>query len=159
MLGGIIGPPCYVSPFSILFACYTCSYALFLRPLILVVVFVCSSVGFRSAARETLWQPDFLHPDSFLMQLFCLLSVPVGAGAGKRRHSYQSGVPGLTKDMDRLRVSSAATAASHGGAKGGVSPRGSTRRRPSSARRSSRSGNNGISKPYSVVDILKCGQI
>jgi len=67
-----------------------------------------------------------------------LLSIPAG-GAGKRRHSYQAGVPGLTKDMDRLRVSSAATA-SAGSHKGGVSPRGSTRRRPSTSRRSSRSG-------------------
>lgn len=64
-----------------------------------------------------------------------------GAAAGKRRHSYQSGVPGLAKDMDRLRVSAAA--ANAGGNQGsgqGRSPRGSTRRRASSARRSSRSG-------------------
>jgi len=71
-----------------------------------------------------------------------LLSIPAAAGgAGKRRHSYQSGVPGLAKDMDRLRVSAAA--ANAGGNQGsgqGRSPRGSTRRRASSARRSSRSG-------------------
>ena len=72
-----------------------------------------------------------------------VFSVPAAAGgaaAGKRRHSYQSGVPGLAKDMDRLRVSAAA--ANAGGNQGqGRSPRGSTRRRASSARRSSRSGN------------------
>ena len=75
-----------------------------------------------------------------------VFSVPAAAGgaaAGKRRHSYQSGVPGLAKDMDRLRVSAAA--ANAGGNQGqGRSPRGSTRRRASSARRSSRSGKNTI---------------
>ena len=72
-------------------------------------------------------------------------SVPAGAGggaAGKRRHSYQSGVPGLAKDMDRLRVSAAAANAANQGVNQGRSPRGSTRRRASSARRSSRSGNS-----------------
>ena len=73
--------------------------------------------------------------------VFSVPSAAGGAAAGKRRHSYQSGVPGA-KDMDRLRVSAAA--ANAGGNQGsgqGRSPRGSTRRRASSARRSSRSGN------------------
>ena len=81
---------------------------------------------------------------AFFPTFAAVFSVPAGgAAAGKRRHSYQSGVPGLAKDMDRLRVSAAA--ANAGGNQGsgqGRSPRGSTRRRASSARRSSRSGNN-----------------
>lgn len=69
-----------------------------------------------------------------------LIAVPGGHSSArdKRRHSYQAGVPGLTKDMDRLKVSPATTAGS--GSSRGVSPRGSTKRRPS-VRRSSRSGN------------------
>jgi hypothetical protein len=62
-----------------------------------------------------------------------LLSIPGGGASSKRRHSFQSGVPGLTKDMDRLKV-----AAEGGHHSRGVSPRGSTRRRPSAARRTSR---------------------
>ena len=68
-----------------------------------------------------------------------------GAGGASRRHSYQSGVPGLAKDMDRLKVSAAAGVGGCGSGSGsgssrGVSPRGSTKRRPSTVRRSSRSG-------------------
>lgn len=62
-----------------------------------------------------------------------LLSIPVADPNAKRRHSYQSGVPGLSKEMDRLKVSSAS------GSKGS-SPKTSGKRRASSARRSSRSG-------------------
>jgi len=66
-----------------------------------------------------------------------LLSIPGGGASSKRRHSFQSGVPGLTKEMDRLKVSH--TAAEGGGHHSrGVSPRGSTRRRASAARRTSR---------------------
>jgi len=65
------------------------------------------------------------------------LEVPGGGASSKRRHSFQSGVPGLTKEMDRLKVSH--TAAEGGGHHSrGVSPRGSTRRRASAARRTSR---------------------
>jgi len=63
------------------------------------------------------------------------LEVPGGGASNKRRHSFQSGVPGLTKDMDRLKVSPSGDGRSRG-----ASPRASTRRRASTVRRSSRSG-------------------
>ena len=87
-------------------------------------------------------------------------SVPAGAGgaAGKRRHSYQSGVPGLAKDMDRLRVSAAAANAANQGVNQGRSPRGSTRRRASSARRSSRSGKIQDSIFHSYKKLIKVFQ-
>ena len=69
--------------------------------------------------------------------LYLFIPVPGGGASSKRRHSFQSGVPGLTKEMDRLKVSH--TAAEGGGHHSrGVSPRGSTRRRASAARRTSR---------------------
>ena len=75
----------------------------------------------------------------------CLLfiAVPGSSKSNKRRHSFQSsGVSGLAKDMDRLKVSPVPEGG--GGAtpqrSRGVSPRGSTRRRASTIRRSSRSG-------------------
>ena len=75
-----------------------------------------------------------------------LFAVP---GKDKRRHSYQSGVPGLAKDMDRLKVSPAGGSGS--GSSRGVSPRGSTKRRPST-RRSSRSGN--LSTSFNLLCLL-----
>ena len=104
----------------------------------LLVVSCCFGNMFFSAMSDL---PDCVS--AFFPTFAAVFSVPAGgAAAGKRRHSYQSGVPGLAKDMDRLRVSAAA--ANAGGNQGsgqGRSPRGSTRRRASSARRSSRSGN------------------
>ena len=70
------------------------------------------------------------------INLYVFISVPGGGASSKRRHSFQSGVPGLTKEMDKLKVSHAAAEGGHHSR--GASPRGSTRRRPSAARRTSR---------------------
>jgi len=67
-----------------------------------------------------------------------LLSIPGKSARNSRRHSYQAGVPGLAKEMDRLKVGST-TGSSPAGSSRGASPRSSTKRRPS-VRRSSRSG-------------------
>ena len=79
----------------------------------------------------------FLPQECEIYYLYLFIPVPGGGASSKRRHSFQSGVPGLTKEMDRLKVSH--TAAEGGGHHSrGVSPRGSTRRRASAARRTSR---------------------
>ena len=67
------------------------------------------------------------------------LLVPVTSD-GRRRHSYQSGAAGgsaLARDMERLRVNDGG--APQAGARPGISPKPSKKRR-ASTRRSSRSG-------------------
>ena len=82
------------------------------------------------------------HFERFVYSFF---TVPGGGASNKRRHSFQSGVPGLTKDMDRLKVSPSGDGRSRG-----ASPRASTRRRASTVRRSSRSGK----KKFHIFTIL-----
>ena len=85
--------------------------------------------------------------------LYLFIPVPGGGASSKRRHSFQSGVPGLTKEMDRLKVSH--TAAEGGGHHSrGVSPRGSTRRRASAARRTSRGKSLCFFLPEYMIMIL-----
>jgi len=75
---------------------------------------------------------------SFRRRSPAALEVPGKSARNSRRHSYQAGVPGLAKEMDRLKVGST-TGSSPAGSSRGASPRSSTKRRPS-VRRSSRSG-------------------
>ena len=114
---------CAIFVYFCLVFLYSTSYIVFIEKQLLIIciyfIFSLKSVKFITS------------------NLYLFIPVPGGGASSKRRHSFQSGVPGLTKEMDRLKVSH--TAAEGGGHHSrGVSPRGSTRRRASAARRTSR---------------------
>ena len=130
---------CAIFVYFCLVFLYSTSYIVFIEKQLLIIciyfIFSLKSVKFITS------------------NLYLFIPVPGGGASSKRRHSFQSGVPGLTKEMDRLKVSH--TAAEGGGHHSrGVSPRGSTRRRASAARRTSRGKSLCFFLPEYMIMIL-----
>ena len=98
--------------------------------LLVIYQYCCIIIYLHNKKHEKLQQPQ--------KSMFVSFAVPGKSARNSRRHSYQAGVPGLAKEMDRLKVGST-SGSSPAGSSRGASPRSSTKRRPS-VRRSSRSG-------------------
>ena len=112
--------------------------------------------GFESCCSYLSSSKVFHGQVKFQYFKFTQISFLVPVPDGRRRHSYQAGAAGagaggagaLIRDMERLRVSGPEAGQQTPGARAGISPRPSKKRR-ASTRRSSRSGT------FSLINMRK----